>query len=67
VLAVPVEGDGDHVHEAGAHVPVEEEGVEAAQRGAHSPLLVHISYQVKKLAFKNCSVLKTRWHFFVQN
>ena len=39
---LPVDGDGDHVHEGAGHVPVEEEGEHPAECGAQGPGLVDI-------------------------
>ena len=39
---LPVDGDGDHVHEGAGHVPVEEEGEHTAERGTQGPGLVDI-------------------------
>ena len=39
---LPVDGDGDHVHEGAGHVPVEEEGEHSAERGTQGPGLVDI-------------------------
>ena len=39
---LPVDGDGDHVHEGAGHVAVEEEGEHPAERGAQGPGLVDI-------------------------
>ena len=39
---LPVDGDGDHVHEGAGHVPVEEEGEHPAERRAQGPGFVDI-------------------------
>ena len=39
---LPVDGDGDHVHEGAGHVAVEEEGEHAAECRAQGPCLVDI-------------------------
>ena len=40
---VPVDRDGDHVHQRGGDIAVEEEGEDATEGVAESPLLVNIS------------------------